>query len=29
VRERSERTIMTEPGERSEQLTGAQRSEHQ
>jgi hypothetical protein len=27
--ERSERTISTEPGERSEQLIGAQRSEHQ
>jgi hypothetical protein len=27
--ERSERIIMTAPGERSEQLTGAQRSEHQ
>jgi hypothetical protein len=27
--ERSERIIMTEPGERSEQLIGAERSEHQ
>jgi hypothetical protein len=27
--ERSERIIMTAPGERSEQLIGAERSEHQ
>jgi hypothetical protein len=27
--ERSERIIVTEPGERSEQLTGADRREHQ